>query len=27
MKTGILAGNAQDGPNYDVTWTIMLLWL
>jgi len=22
MKTGILEGNAKDGPNYHVTWTI-----
>jgi len=29
MKTGILEleGNAKDGHNYHVTWTIMLQWL
>jgi len=27
MKTGILVGNTKDGPNYDVTWTIMPLRL
>jgi len=27
MKTGVFEGNAKDGPNYDVTWTIMPLQL
>jgi len=27
MKTDILECNAKDGPNYEVTWTIMLLRL
>jgi len=27
METGILEGNAENRPKYDVTWMIMLLWL
>jgi len=27
METSKLEGIAKDGPNYDVPWTIMPLWL